>query len=61
MKKQKRETDYQALYGVGLIFMMSGVALSLTVGAAGIGLFVLGLIFFVSGASNKDKWKTKKK
>jgi hypothetical protein len=61
MKKQKKETDYKALYGLGFIFMMSGIALLISIGVAGIGIFALGLIFFLEGLSKKDKWKKKKR
>jgi len=52
-----KETDYRALFNVGLIFFSAGLAISVATKMVN-PLFILGLIYFAMGLANKDKWKT---
>jgi heme A synthase len=52
-----KETDYRALFNMGLIFFSAGLAISVATKIIN-PLFVLGLIYFIMGLANKDKWKT---
>lgn len=54
-KYRNRPTDYKALFTMGIIWLGAGVALGIS--ASNWGLFVMGLIFFIIGLSNKNKWK----
>jgi heme A synthase len=51
-----KETDYRALFNVGLIFFSAGLAISVATKIIN-PLFVLGLIYFSMGLAHKDKWK----
>ena len=56
-KKGRRETDYKAFFYMGLIWMVIGGAYMLirndyTLG----GLFAMGVVFFIVGLVNKNKW-----
>jgi len=51
-----KETDYRALFNMGLIFFSAGLAISVATKIIN-PLFILGLIYFVMGLANKDKWK----
>ena len=55
--RSTKETDYRALFNMGIIFFSAGLAIS---GATKMvnPLFILGLIYFIMGLANKDKWKT---
>ena len=56
--RSKKETDYRALFNMGLIFLSVGVVMSVSTNIIN-PLFILGLIYFIMGLANKDKWKTK--
>jgi heme A synthase len=53
----KKETDYRALFNMGIIFFSAGLAISVATKMVN-PLFILGLIYFIMGLANKDKWKT---
>ena len=55
----KKETDYRALFNVGIVFLGAGLAISVSTKIMN-PLFILGLIYLVMGLANKDKWKTQK-
>jgi hypothetical protein len=52
-----KETDYRALFNMGLIFFSVGLAISVATKIIN-PLFILGLIYFSMGLANKDKWNT---
>lgn len=56
----KKETDYRALFNMGIIFLVVGLAMSVTTNIIN-PLLMLGLIYFIMGLANKDKWKTRYK
>lgn len=57
---KKQETDYQAMFNMGIAFAPVGIVLAITTGNPGmIGLSVMGIIYIVLGLQNKDKWKKK--
>ena len=56
--RSKKETDYRALFNMGIIFLVVGIAMSVTTNIIN-PLLMLGLIYFIMGLANKDKWKTK--
>jgi formate hydrogenlyase subunit 3/multisubunit Na+/H+ antiporter MnhD subunit len=53
----KKETDYRALFNMGIIFLGAGIAMSAATHIIN-PLFMLGLVYFGMGLANKDKWKT---
>jgi heme A synthase len=55
--RMTKETDYRALFNMGLIFFSVGLAISVATKIIN-PLFILGLIYFSMGLANKDKWKT---
>lgn len=56
----KRKTNYRAMFFSGIAFMGAGVALSVSIGAVGISLIGLGVIFMAVGLSHKDEWEQPK-
>lgn len=54
----KKEMDYRVLFNMGVIFLGAGLAMSVATKIIS-PLFMLGLIYFIMGLANKDKWKTK--
>jgi Gpi18-like mannosyltransferase len=61
-KKRKetktQETNYKAFFVLGICFMPLGVVLSSAVGNFGfIGITMLGVVYFMIGIVNKDKWE----
>ena len=56
--RSKKETDYRALFNMGIIFLGAGLSISIATRIIN-PLFILGLIYFIMGLANKDKWKTK--
>ncbi|MFH1771170.1 MAG: hypothetical protein ABH828_06475 [archaeon] len=53
--QKKRPVDYKALFVMGIIFMGAGIAIG------NYGISAMGLIFFLIGALNKDKWNNARK
>jgi formate hydrogenlyase subunit 3/multisubunit Na+/H+ antiporter MnhD subunit len=53
----KKEVDYRALFNMGIIFLGAGLAMSAATHIIN-PLFMLGLVYFIMGLANKDKWKT---
>ena len=56
----KKKTDDLALFNMGIIFLGAGIARSVATRIIN-PLFMLGLIYFIMGLANKDKWKTNDK
>ena len=50
-KKNKRPTDYYALFIIGIIWFVIGIPIG------NLTLSIIGTIFVVIGFVNKDKWK----
>lgn len=50
-KGEEMSTDYRTLFILGIIWLPTGV----TIG--NYGLSAMGLVFFIVGAVNKDKWR----
>jgi hypothetical protein len=55
--RSTKETDYRALFTMGIIFLGAGLAISVSTNIMN-PLFILGLIYFIMGLANKDQWKT---
>lgn len=55
--RSKQETDYRALFNMGIIFLGAGLAISIATRIMN-PLLILGLVYFAMGLANKDKWKT---
>jgi high-affinity Fe2+/Pb2+ permease len=58
--KIKKKTDYRVLFNMGTIFLGAGIAISIATKTIN-PLFILGLVYFIMGLANKDKWKTNDK
>ena len=54
----KKETDYRTVFNMGIIFLVTGIVMSVTTKIIN-PLLILGLTYFIMGLANKDKWKTK--
>jgi hypothetical protein len=54
--RSKKETDYRALFNMGIIFFPAGLAISVATKIMN-PLLILGLVYFIMGLANKDKWK----
>jgi cell division protein FtsW (lipid II flippase) len=57
-KKVRHEPDYRAFFWMGLVWIIAGAGFmfvydNLTFN----GLFAMGVIFFIIGAANRNKWK----
>ena len=50
-KEGKHKVDYYSLFIMGVIWLVVGVLLNNSI------LWILGIVFFVIGLANKDKWK----
>ena len=53
-KEGKHEVDYYSLFIVGLVGIAVGIPLNNSA------LWIIGIVFFVLGIANKDKWKRNK-
>jgi hypothetical protein len=54
----KQEVNYRSFFILGITFIPTGVALSVSTGnPLFIGMSGLGAIYFVIGLKNRDKWK----
>ncbi len=57
----RQDTDYRAFFWAGLVMMIfGGPVLWLTESFSYSGLFTIGIVFFVMGLANKDKWGKKR-
>lgn len=56
-KIDHQEPNYYTLFILGIIFTGAGAAMFTTLGPAGGGLFILGIIYLIIGLANKHKWK----
>jgi len=61
-KGKKRGLDYYNFFIMGAIWLPFGILMKFIEGSESIGniFFILGLIYFVIGLSNKDKWEKNK-
>ena len=50
-KEGKHKVDYYSLFIMGVIWIAAGIPLDNTA------LWILGILFFIIGLANKDKWK----
>ena len=50
-KEGKHKVDYYSLFLMGIIWLAVGIPLDMTA------LWALGVVFFIIGLANKDKWK----
>jgi hypothetical protein len=57
---EEHQTDYRTLFWMGLIWVVVGGPLSFF-NAGTMGLFGIGLVFFIVGLVNRDKWGKKQK
>jgi len=68
LRKRKREdktwqTDYKAFFIMGLVFLLTGLAMIMVYFFTqipfeiGVPLFALGLIYLIVGVVNRNKWK----
>jgi len=63
VKRNKRkatckETDYRALYVLGICFIPVGIATAIATKNPGLmGITALGVVYMIMGLQNKDKWK----
>jgi O-antigen/teichoic acid export membrane protein len=55
--RSKKETDYRALFNMGIIFFSAGLAINIATRIMN-PLLILGLVYFAKGLANKDQWKT---
>jgi len=56
------ETDYKAFFWIGLVWMIVGAPMFLwSENSSMTWLFVMGMVFFVLGLTNRDKWGKKGK
>ena len=58
--KSRKETDYRALFNMGIIFFPAGLAISVATRIIN-PLLILGLVYFIMSLANKDKWKPHEK
>ncbi|MBN2330649.1 MAG: hypothetical protein JXC85_02440 [Candidatus Aenigmarchaeota archaeon] len=57
----RRDTDYRAFFWIGLAMMIfGGPALWLADSFSYSGVFGVGLVFFIMGLANRDKWGKKR-
>ena len=58
MSKSKRNTDYKAIYSLGIIFTFAGIPITIaTRNPAFLGLMAFGIILMLNGYANRDKWE----
>ena len=58
MSKSKRNTDYNAIYSLGIIFTFAGIPITIaTRNPAFLGLMAFGIILMLNGYANRDKWE----
>ena len=56
--KKKKQTDYQALFYMGIILVSVGVVFMASVNIGlGTAFIALGSLYMMFGGKNKDKWK----
>ena len=53
---ESKETNYKALFAMGVSFIGMGTALTATINEGFFALTVLGIIYRLVGLKNKDKW-----
>jgi mannose/fructose/N-acetylgalactosamine-specific phosphotransferase system component IIC len=60
-RKDKRaaKTDYRAFFFMGMVWIVMGFPFVIFYNVAFNGLLALGIIFFIAGLANRDKWEEK--
>jgi hypothetical protein len=66
IKKKKElkieETNYQAFFNIGLIWIPVGIVFIVSVNIAiGVAFFAMGTSYMAIGLANRDKWEKKQK
>ena len=57
-KGKARETDYRALFTIGIVFAGAGVPLAISTRNPGmLGITALGVIYMIMGLQHRDEWK----
>jgi predicted membrane channel-forming protein YqfA (hemolysin III family) len=56
-KGKPKETDYRSFFLMGISWLLIGFPLMLIYRETFNALFVMGMVFTIMGAVNKDKWK----
>ncbi len=54
-------TDYRALFWMGLVWILFGFPMFLFGNYSLSGLFGIGVVFFIAGLANRDKWGRREK
>jgi hypothetical protein len=52
----EKKINYRGLFAAGFTFFSAGIALWISLGPPGIGLFGLGLVMMAVGLSHRDEW-----
>ncbi|MCK5037493.1 MAG: hypothetical protein KAS16_00180 [Thermoplasmata archaeon] len=55
----EKETDYKALYTLGISMIGLGIVFTAAINTFFIGFLIIGVIYMVVGLKNKDKWVDK--
>ena len=58
-KGVEKETDYKALYTLGISMIGLGIIFTAAINTFFVGFLVVGVIYMVVGLKNKDKWVEK--
>jgi uncharacterized membrane protein len=59
---KKKDVNYRAIFGAGLAFIPSGIAIAIATRNFGLmGITGLGVVYVILGLQHKDEWKNKKK
>ena len=62
IKKNRKDTDYQALFNLGAIFVAVGVVFMTSLNKVlGVVFIAIGGLYMIIGSKNRDKWKEEKK
>ncbi len=56
-KKERHEPDYYVFFIMGLAWMIVGIPMIWVYNYSMSGLFAMGVIFFIIGLANRDKWE----
>jgi len=54
-KGKRKEPDYRAFFMMGAVWLPFGIVFYIT--SKNIVFLAMGLVFFITGLANKDKWK----
>ena len=51
-----KNINYKGIFWAGCAFMVSGIALSVTLGPVGVGILGVGIAMMAIGLSQRDTW-----